>query len=315
MGETSRRKNSLLEIDALLRENQDLLPHKVQFKFGGFLNLNAFNPGGAQSPRSPSTHPATPPLLHSQLGSNGLGTNQKTSKVIQLFPLEKAIALSNPDNLSSKSLRISVGLNNLGNTCFLNSAMQCLVHTVPLAQFSLKQQHSSICHINNIKKGKNKEKYKNREGLCWFCLFEIHTRQAFAGGTKSLSPKDLAVNIKKLNKRFKLGKQCDCHEFVICLRDQFQLAILGPNQQELREEEKETSFLYQIFGGKLRSQVKCLSCKYESNMFESFLDLSLVDNIYIYIYYIGYPGIKYIGTVSEELLRIRTIGGTKQIFL
>lgn len=36
-----------------------------------------------------------------------------------------------------------------------------------------------------------------------------------------------------------------------------------------------TSFIYRIFGGKIRSQLKCTQCDYESNTYDPFLDLSL----------------------------------------
>lgn len=37
----------------------------------------------------------------------------------------------------------------------------------------------------------------------------------------------------------------------------------------------ETSWIHQIFGGRLRSRVKCLVCGYNSDTYDSVLDLSL----------------------------------------
>jgi ubiquitin C-terminal hydrolase len=38
--------------------------------------------------------------------------------------------------------RAGPGMHNHGNTCFLNSTLQCLVHTPPLAQILLKDPNS-----------------------------------------------------------------------------------------------------------------------------------------------------------------------------
>ena len=75
--------------------------------------------------------------------------------------------------------------------------------------------------------------------------------------------------------RFRLGRQEDAHEYLIALLDAMHdRSIAGMNPKPSRELEY-TSFIYQIFGGKIRSQLKCTKCDYESNTYDPFLDLSL----------------------------------------
>lgn len=51
--------------------------------------------------------------------------------------------------LEWKSARgIGAGLSNLGNTCFLNSVLQCLVYTPPLYNYLTSLEHKQKCERN-----------------------------------------------------------------------------------------------------------------------------------------------------------------------
>lgn len=56
-----------------------------------------------------------------------------------LFPSEK-ICLK-----WQQTHRVGAGLQNLGNTCFANAALQCLTYTPPLANYMLSHEHSKTC--------------------------------------------------------------------------------------------------------------------------------------------------------------------------
>eukprot|EP01116_Phalansterium_solitarium_P013976 TRINITY_DN31453_c0_g1_i1.p1 TRINITY_DN31453_c0_g1~~TRINITY_DN31453_c0_g1_i1.p1 ORF type:complete len:920 (+),score=284.56 TRINITY_DN31453_c0_g1_i1:25-2784(+) len=161
----------------------------------------------------------------------------------------------------SEVRKIGAGLTNLGNTCFLNAALQCLTYTPPLAMCAMQREHTKTCR---------------RSDFCVFCTLERHVNTALGASGRSVSPKDIVRNLRSISKQLKPGRQEDAHEFLRFVIDHMQTSALGglkPNQMEPRV--AETTVVHRIFGGYLQSQVQCLACRYESNTFECFLDLSL----------------------------------------
>ncbi|XP_030510661.1 ubiquitin carboxyl-terminal hydrolase 23 isoform X1 [Cannabis sativa] len=156
--------------------------------------------------------------------------------------------------------RIGAGLENLGNTCFLNSVLQCLTYTEPLAAYLQSGKHQNSCHI---------------AGFCALCAIQKHVSRALQSTGRSLAPKDLVSNLRCISRNFRNCRQEDAHEYMVNLLESMHKCCLPSGVPSESPSAYEKSLVHKIFGGSLRSQVKCLQCSFRSNKFDPFLDLSL----------------------------------------
>ncbi|THG96222.1 hypothetical protein EW026_g5577 [Hermanssonia centrifuga] len=85
----------------------------------------------------------------------------------------------------------------------------------------------------------------------------------------------LIVYASDIAKNMRRGRQEDSHEFLRYAIDAFQKSCLAGHPPKLDHKLAETTWVHKIFGGQLRSRVKCLSCGYNSDTFDSILDLSI----------------------------------------
>lgn len=56
-------------------------------------------------------------------------------------------------NMKSKQTYMEVGLDNLGNTCFMNSSLQCLLHIQPLVSYFLVTDIDKVLNERSPMKG------------------------------------------------------------------------------------------------------------------------------------------------------------------
>ncbi|XP_023659452.2 ubiquitin carboxyl-terminal hydrolase 36 isoform X1 [Paramormyrops kingsleyae] len=158
-----------------------------------------------------------------------------------------------------RTYRVGAGLHNLGNTCFLNSTVQCLTYTPPLANHLLSKEHSRACH---------------QSGFCMICIMQNHIIQAFANTGNAIKPVSFIRDLKKIARHFRFGSQEDAHEFLRYTIDAMQKACLN-GYPKVDRQTQATTLVHQIFGGYLRSRVKCSICKSVSDTYDPYLDIAV----------------------------------------
>ncbi|KAL3613718.1 Ubiquitin carboxyl-terminal hydrolase 25 [Castilleja foliolosa] len=172
-----------------------------------------------------------------------------------------------------------LGLRNLGNSCYLNSVLQCLTYTPPLANFCLRYLHSSACDSKTV---------KGKKGECPFCILE--RRIALSLSSESVSDAPLRINnsLRLYAEHFRTGRQEDAHEFLRYVIDACHNTCLRLKKLQQQQQRGKVgtanggdisgstdTVVKEIFGGALQSQVKCLSCGAESNKIDEIMDISL----------------------------------------
>ncbi|KAJ6724525.1 UBIQUITIN CARBOXYL-TERMINAL HYDROLASE 42 [Salix viminalis] len=184
------------------------------------------------------------------------------------FQLQKLQMSWQPSLLSQKRKNgPPLGLKNLGNSCYLNSVLQCLTYTPPLANFCLRLQHSSRC--DSVANG-------DRKKDCPFCILEKRIVRSLSLDLTLDEPAKIQSCLKIFAEHFRCGRQEDAHEFLRYVIDACHNTCL--RLKKLRRKGIENggaSVVKEIFGGALQSQVKCLCCNYESNKVDEIMDISL----------------------------------------
>ncbi|KAL5808588.1 hypothetical protein ACOSQ3_029279 [Xanthoceras sorbifolium] len=177
-----------------------------------------------------------------------------------------------------------IGLQNLGNTCFMNSAIQCLAHTPELVDFFLGDYQKEI-------------NYENPLGLKGELVlaFGDLIRKLWAPGASPVAPRMFKLKLANFAPQFSGYNQHDSQEFLAFLLDGLHEDLNrvkckpyieakdaeGRPQEEVADEywrnhrARNDSIIVDLCQGQYRSMLVCPLCKKVSVTFDPLMYLSL----------------------------------------
>ncbi|CAG9568411.1 unnamed protein product [Danaus chrysippus] len=167
------------------------------------------------------------------------------------------------------------GLKNLGNTCYMNSIIQCLNNTAILVTYFCNGQY--LEHVNRS--------HSTRGAIAEELAAVV--RALWSGQYRFIAAKDLRSEVGKHQRSFRGNEQQDSHEFLTILMDwlhlDLQFTIKPPHKETLGASERawheytksKESLVLRLFYGQIRSTVRCTVCRASSPTYDSFSNLSL----------------------------------------
>jgi len=181
-----------------------------------------------------------------------------------------------------------IGLRNLGNTCFINSSLQCLSATIPLTDYFLGFDYRSEI---------NKDNFLGTGGKLATAYAEL-MKKMWVGTNSSVEPREFKSQLGIFAPQFDGYRQHDSQELLAFLLDGIHEDLNRVKNRPYIEDKdcdgkndendaieswknylrRNKSLVVDLFQGQLKNTCTCLSCGHTNIRFEPFMYLSLPIN-------------------------------------
>jgi ubiquitin carboxyl-terminal hydrolase 22/27/51 len=201
------------------------------------------------------------PSLCKRKNENEDDTNRKRFKSSEEFKQPVLQPIDNEEDISHENYNYLGlrGLNNLGNTCFMNCILQSLCHN-PL--------------IRNYYLSKTKPVVQEQDSHSVALELQTLMSELYRGETKPYDPHCFLYTMWNVAGHLAGYHQQDAHEFLMAILGA--LSTPGDSLAPANKESKVSNNIADVvFGGELQSDVNCLQCGNTSTTMDPFLDISL----------------------------------------
>ncbi|CAH8506695.1 unnamed protein product [Schistosoma intercalatum] len=185
------------------------------------------------------------------------------------------------------------GLNNLGNTCFMNSALQCMSNVPALTSYFLSGKWKSELNIRNP---------LGSQGRIATAYADL-IKQLWSGTRAYAVPREFKIEIARIARQFSGYAQHDTHELLVFLLDGLHEDLNRIHSKpyiEVKDSDgrpdievaneaweyyksRNDSIIVDLFHGQLKSTVICPTCQRKSVTFDPFASLILpIQEVYKY---------------------------------
>ncbi|XP_013420929.1 ubiquitin carboxyl-terminal hydrolase 2 [Lingula anatina] len=179
------------------------------------------------------------------------------------------------------------GLRNVGNTCFMNSILQCLSNTQLLVEYCLKDNYAKdLNKTTSSMKGQLMNAYASLMKQLWKDYTDCVSPTSFKSQIQRFAPRFMGYNQQDSQEFLRYLLQ-GLHEDINRVQSKPKPMIISDKDEEnLSTSEKATMYwksylriddskIVDLFVGQLRSTLTCTACDHSSVTFDPFWDLSV----------------------------------------